>query len=120
MPTTLACVSLGDPTENESKINANLAKMNDWFTANKLSLNTTKSELMLITNPQHHNDRSLKQIVQIGGSKLRQVSNAKYLGLEIDDRLSWTNHIHKKVSSGIGMREECGTVCRHGYFKCSL
>ena len=43
--------------------------------------------------------------IEINQVKINQVGNATALGVEIDDRLSWDNHIDKvskKVTSGIG------------------
>lgn len=45
-------------------------------------------------------------VVCTGGSLTEKVSNATYLGLEIEDKLSWSNHLEKickKVPSGIGI-----------------
>ena len=43
--------------------------------------------------------------IQIDDEMIRKVDHTKALGLTIDDRLSWSNHVHeicKKVSSAIG------------------
>ena len=103
---TSVCVPGKDIYEIESKINYDLSKINDWFAANRLSLNTVKSEFMVITNAQKHKSLGSTPVVKIGDTQLKNVSNTKYLGIEIDDKLSWCNHIDKickKVSSGIGM-----------------
>ena len=51
-------------------------------------------------------DPYLRPTLYIGGSQLKPVSCTKHLVVEIDSRLSWSNHIDKickKVSSGIGI-----------------
>ena len=89
---TSICVSGRSAAEIEPTINGDLNKMNDWFVANKLNLNTVKSEFMIIENAQRLPDPNLMPAVQIGYSQLETVSNSKYLGLEIDNRLCWSNH----------------------------
>ena len=51
-------------------------------------------------------DPNLRPTLYIGGSQLKPVSCTKHLLMEIDSRLSWSNHtdkICKTVSSGIGI-----------------
>ena len=69
-----------------------------WFGQNKLTLNINKCNVLIISN---------KNIVDsidifINGVKLPFVKSAKYLGVEIDSKLSWSNHIDglcRKLSS---------------------
>ena len=69
-----------------------------WFGQNKLTLNINKCNVLIISN---------KNIVDsiaifINGVKLPFVKSAKYLGVEIDSKLSWSSHIDglcKKLSS---------------------
>ena len=69
-----------------------------WFGQNKLTLNINKCNVFIISN---------KNIVDsidifINGVKLPFVKSAEYLGVEIDSKLSWSNHIDglcKKLSS---------------------
>ena len=44
--------------------------------------------------------------IQINGSEIKEVSSAKFLGVFIDNKLSWAehiNHISRKVSKSIGI-----------------
>ena len=69
-----------------------------WFGQNKLTLNMNKCNVLII---------STKNIVDsidifINGVKLPFFKSAKYIGVEIDSKLSWSNHIDglcKKLSS---------------------
>ena len=70
--------------------NIDLKNISDWLLANKLSLNVTKTEQMFM-HPMIH---WIKQ--------LKRVRKSKSLGISIDERLFWTEHIDivsKKVSS---------------------
>ena len=76
----------------EDTVNRELAKISDWLSANRLSLNVGKSKLLYFTN----NDRGiLKDIdIRINNQILAEVSNAKYLGVYIDNKLQWDTHIN--------------------------
>ena len=88
----------------ENVINCELAKISDWLSANRLSLNVAKSKLLYFTNK---NRNALKDIViKINGESLNEVDSAKYLGVYMDNKLSWnvhTNNIKLRLSKGISM-----------------
>ena len=96
----------GVSTDNiESCLNNDLAKVHNWLTANKLTLNTTKTEFMLIGSRQRLSTLTNFSRPEINGAPIDQVANAKSLGVIIDDNLSWSSHIDKltkKIASGIG------------------
>ena len=99
---TVAGVSI---QEIESNMNRDLAHVNEWLLANKLSLNVVKTEFILIGSAQKFNSIVIQPNIEINQVKINQVGNATVLGVEIDDRLSWHSHIDKvakKVTSGIG------------------
>ena len=74
--------------------------------ANKVSLNIAKPEFMLIGSCQRLRLQSIQQIqIQIEGKNISQVEKAKSLGVFIDDKLTWKNHVDEistRISSGIG------------------
>ena len=90
----------------ETQINTELKSINLWFKANKLSLNVAKTEFMVISSRQKLqtlNDKTIN--VNVEGVKINQTDHSKALGLNIDENLSWKEHIHatsKKVASSIG------------------
>ena len=76
-----------------------------WLLANKLTLNMTKTEFMLIGSRQKLNSLSVLPDLEINGTQLNRVDFTKSLGALIDENLTWSNHINtisKKISSGIG------------------
>ena len=80
-----------------------LNKFCDWFSANKLSLNVNKTNYMIFNN-----SRSIRwdKDVYMNGSLVNQVTTTKFLGVHIDDRLTWRNHISiisKKISMNCGI-----------------
>jgi len=73
--------------------------ISDWFQANKLSLNTSKTHYMLFSNSKI-NIQNRPQI-KIGNELVTYTSSVKFLGFTIDDKLKWDKHIEtisKKIS----------------------
>ncbi len=82
-------------------VNAELVHLTDWFALNKLSLNISKTNYMIFKNS---NIESFKNDLFLNGEVLTRVHTVKFLGVQIDDKLSWKNHtdmIGKKLSSAI-------------------
>lgn len=96
----------GDNTDNiQSCLNHDLANVNNWLTANKLTLNMTKTEFMLIGSRQRLNTLKDSPRPAISGAPISQVATTKSLGVLIDDKLNWSSHVNKltkKIASGIG------------------
>ena len=91
--------------EIELNMNSDLACINEWLLADKLSLNVTKTEFILIGSAHKLNNLVTQPDLKINHKKIKQVCNATVLGVELDDKLSWNRHIDKvakKVTSGIG------------------
>ena len=81
-----------------------LARVNQWLTANKLTLNTSKTEFMLIGSRQRLRTLQGSPSLMIGEEPIKQVNYTKSLGVFIDHNLSWNIHIErlcKKIASGI-------------------
>ena len=84
--------------------NNELLVLQNWFLANKLSLNLSKTQSMLFTFSSLA--RSVPLQISINGSPINQVSNTKFLGLYIDEKLNWSSHINyisTKLSKSIGI-----------------
>ena len=98
--TTLTfCAS--DTNSLESQINSELKQLNQWLVANKLTLNVSKTELMLITTRQKRTFIDDTLNVNICGQPVNQVMSVNMLGLQLERSLSWTKHIehiYKKVA----------------------
>ena len=99
-----------DPKSLEQTVNAELNNLHDWLTTNKLTLNTKKSNLVIF-RPKQKKIRYLPRISIFDSEKNRRVSlehksYIKYLGVLIDENLSWKNHLDcviTKISKTIGM-----------------
>ena len=70
-----------------------LTKIMKWIDANKLSLNLNKTSYIIFSN-KPINDLKIK----INNIELNRAANAKILGLTIDDKLTFKEHINNLVS----------------------
>ena len=89
--------------EIESLLNTELCKVSDWLAANKLSLNVGKSNFLHF---HHGNTKKESLNIQINDTAVEEKDSTKYLGVYIDNKLSWKTHISitkTKLSRGIGM-----------------
>ena len=71
----------------ESVIDHELKFLVQRLQSNKLSLNETKTELIIFRSPCKHLPH--KPNIKINNYKLKLLSNIKYLGILIDEVLSW-------------------------------
>jgi hypothetical protein len=73
------------------KINNELTHVSSYFKANKLSLNVNKTNFMLFRN-KHDNRRFPDFNIEIDNANITHVSNTKFLGVKLDERLTWKQH----------------------------
>ena len=93
------------------QINIEVNNLFNWFCANKLCLNPTKTKYIVI-KPNNHICHYDKLSIMINGKNLSQIGNqlqfdeqsTTFLGIYIDESLSWKhhiNHINKKISRAL-------------------
>ena len=66
--------------------------LQDWFLANKLTLNIGKSVCILFG--KHH---GTKLDITLGNSVILQAKSTKFLGMWIDQDLNWNEHVNKLI-----------------------
>ena len=104
-------ISEKDPVTLNNTLNSELNKLSAWFAANKLSLNISKTKFMVFRPRQKR--LCYDYDISINGEALTQVSEALFLGVLLDDCLSWKSHISlvaHKISKSIGI------IYRSSYF----
>ena len=87
------------------EVNEELSSICKWFQMNKLSLNTSKSNLMIFCNKNKRYTKEEAKIF-IDNVELSQVSSIKFLGVIVDEKLTWKCHIElvcKKTMRSIGI-----------------
>ena len=85
---------VGDNADNiQLHLNQDLENVHNWLRANKLTLNMTKTEFMLIGSRQRLSTLTESPTFAIYDFQVSQVTTAKSLGVTIDDRLDWSVNI---------------------------
>ena len=85
-------------------VNLDLKLLCKWLKANKISLNASKTELIIFRDPRKKSTFDLK--IKIDGKKLIPSKYVKYLGILIDCHLNWQDHVmvlRSKLSRAKGM-----------------
>ena len=87
-----------------SVLTSELAKVNDWLVNNSRFIHQGKTECVLFGTGSRLATANLS--VNIDGKELTRVAEYKYLGVILDESLSWNAHVNylmSKVSKRIGI-----------------
>ena len=72
-----------------------------WFKVNRLSLNVSKTSYMIISNEKDTlNNKTIRDLI------LTKVSTVKFLGVTLDENLTFNDHVNKvttKTSKSVGV-----------------
>ena len=93
------------------RVNEDLASLRTWLAANKLSQNVAKTHSSIIGSGQKlkniQQTTAVKPSLVIGKEKIFMIREMKYLGVYVDQHLSWYVQIAnmvKKISKALGMQ----------------
>ena len=92
------------PKQLQKHMNLDLRSLCKWLKSNKISLNASKTELLICKHPNKKINYDFK--IKIDGKKIIPSKYVKYLGVLIDSNLNWSFHINMlstKLSRAIGM-----------------
>ena len=85
-------------------MNLDLRFVCNWLKANKISLNASKTEMLVFRDPRRKIDFELK--IRIDGKKITPSKFVKYLGIYLDHFLSWQKQeqdMRSRLSRAAGM-----------------
>ena len=89
------------------KMNKKLTNVSNWFNANKLSLNVKKTKFSFFHKSSKKDNIPLRlPNLNINGFTIERESSIKFLGVWIDENLTWRDHIHtveNKIAKNIGL-----------------
>ena len=94
---TTVSTSSSDVLDLYNMANTEIAKLNDWFCANKLSLNAKKTKYIIFRPNLVHPDIQDRNIT-LNGHMVDRIGNNqpdksfKFLGIYIDETLTWKHH----------------------------
>ena len=100
---TTITYSHSDVMSKFDMINSELQEVTNWFKANKLSVNASKTNYMLLGTNHKLSRLDESASIILDNTTLKRVNNTKFLGVTIDENLNWTNHIEtisKHISRG--------------------
>ena len=72
-------------------INYDLKLLNIWLRGNKISLNASKTEIILF-RPKSQSNITKHLNFRISGQYIRRISEVKYLGLILNEFVSWSTY----------------------------
>ena len=78
----------------------------DWLKANNLSLNVMKTEFITMGTTQNILKIGDLLAIRVQGHTVKRVYKAKYLGIVIDDKLTWKDHfdyVSLKIKRNLGI-----------------
>ena len=87
----------------QTNMNTELKKVNEWLKCNFLSLNTSKTKFLLF---EHGRTSPKNFFVNMNGKRIEKSSEIKYLGIYLDDKLTFKYHIDilcTKISKTVGI-----------------
>ena len=93
-----------------NNINYELLLVYDWLKANKLSLNISKTKYMMFRYRQKRAKTLPKLDLYIDGNEIQKVNTFDFLGVTLNETLTWNDHIQKmssKISRVVGIIARC-------------
>ena len=103
---TTLIASNSDFTVLIDSINDNLDHVHNWLLCNKLSLNVLKTKYLIFRNTQNTSEIYDKTSLLIDANNIEQCSSITYLGVKLDQHLTWDSHIDyisSKISRNVGI-----------------
>ena len=104
---------LNDFNTLEQELNKEISKVNTWLLSNKLISNVAKSKFMIYLK---HPRTIPKLSISIHGNPVEQVTNFNFLGITLDQNITWNDHISKisiKVARVIGIMNKLKHIFPH-------
>ena len=84
-----------DPKILKTLVESNLCVLQDWFCANKLTLNVDKSVCLIF------NECTCKNVnmnLTLSGQKIPIQKETKFLGVWLDKELKWDKHLTETIN----------------------
>ena len=105
-------------TEIKQYLMPAFCKVYEWLKCNKLSLNTVKTEFMVFGTNNRLNQLDKSPVTTpytlcFYSFEIKRVKHTKYLGLIVDDPLTWDKHIEyisTKINRNIGILKRTQNV----------
>ena len=112
----------GNTVYLSENLNMDLCHLKQWLQGNKCSLILTKTQSMLIgsrPNPKKVSHKKVSPTFVIDDSQIEIIDKTKYLGVQLDQHLSWYLHVGfvcAKISRGLGLLKYAKKLLPHEAF----
>jgi hypothetical protein len=109
---TTLVITGNSTNEINEQANEDLRNIKEWYKSNKLSLNVSKTNIVLFRSQQLKVDENSINI-SLDGSPISAVDSAKFLGVYLDKHMTYTahiSHICSKVSKTVGVLNRAKNV----------
>lgn len=102
-------------------INSDLEKLYNWLCYNKLTVNVSKTKFMIFTKSTRTAKLTGNPMIKLNGAEIEKVESFRFLGLTIDQNLSWKLHMREvltKIQRNLGIvRKIARFLDRHSLFQ---
>ena len=91
--------------------NRQLVNLNKWLQCNRLSLNLSKTKSMIFS--LNHQTRGRMLSLSFDGTLVDTITSTTFLGVKIDNSLTWSNHIShvcSKIAKSIGILKKVSNI----------
>ena len=83
-----------------AKAKSTLKEVHEWYKTNKLSVNFGKSNFVIFSSIKKRVPMDIEKIY-FNNCEISRVKHTKYIGLEIDELLTWEYHINTEIISSL-------------------
>ena len=98
---------VGRDTQTARELMQNaLSKIENWCNRVGFTVNLNKAELLLFTNKRKYS----LPLIRLFKTCILIRSNVKYLGVHIDNKLSWRFHVESKINKCSGLLLQCKRI----------
>ena len=119
------CVTIASEnlTDLITDVKNELESISNWIRINKLSLNSSKSEFMVVGHRRKLNrvGNELSNLV-LNNEVIKRVEKIKYLGINIDESLNWGEQyktVKNKLKGGISSLRKLKDILKESLNKCT-
>ena len=105
---TTVFASDSDINNVHASVNIELVGVDNWLKTNRLSLNVSKTSYMIISNQKNALDIKIRETIPT------KVSTAKFLGITLDENLTFKDHVNKvtsNISKSVGVMRDSIASC---------
>ena len=95
---TAVYFACSNKAEFEELVKAIMIQLDEWFTANLLTLNTDKSYFCIFRTTQNH-ITDLPEVIKFNDKSIMRAKSIKYLGITLDEFLNWNEHVASTIKS---------------------